>query len=424
MTFDVSFKLLRAVVVGGNWRGLCLVFLAAASLRGGVTFTDSTFNLSDYSMVTWKTSPSIGISVGQTQMGGNPGQALQILYTLPAGVGNSMVGLPRPSFTYNPATQGTIQSIDFSVEKYSAFTGCSSCRLDTTNTIRLLILQNGMYYMAVVPLPGLAGTFLKASAPGLRASDFGLFDFNTGNLNTGNVNTAVNPSFSGGVMQFGVAVRNSFQFDQFGEGDVRLDNLIINVQSGPQINTGGIVNNASYTLGSDGSAVAPGAIAAIFGSSLTDGSSCLPPTCNPTFGSNGKLNTSMAGAQVTVGGTAVPIFYATPTQLGVQIPSELTGGPAQVVVSVAGRPSTPTTATLATVAPGIFTYTADGKGPGAITHVDGSAVTTQSPAQPGELVILYATGLGPVTPAVPTGALPAGTSSSVSQVTVNIGGLG
>ena len=102
MTFDVR----------RNWRGLCLVFLAAASLRGGVTFTDSAFNPSDY----------------------------------------SMVGLPWPSFTYYPATQGTIQSIDFSVEKYSTYTGCNACQLDTTNTARLLVLRNGMYYMAVVPL--------------------------------------------------------------------------------------------------------------------------------------------------------------------------------------------------------------------------------------------------------------------------------
>src|SRR5260370_13645817 len=298
MTFDVSVKLLRAVVVRENWRGLCVVLLAAASLRGVVTFTDSTFNLSDYSIVTWKSSPSVSISVGQTQTGGNPGQALQILYSFPAGSGNSMVGLPRPSFTYNPATQGTIQSVDFSVEKYSTSTVCNACQLDTTNTARVLVLQNGMYYMAVVPLPGAAGTYLKASAPGLRASDFGLFDFNTGNLNT-----AVNPSFSGGVMQFGVAVRYQFQFNQLAEADVRLDNLVITVQSAPQINAGGIVNNASYNLGSDGSSVAPGSIAAIFGSNLTDGSFCLPPTCNPVFASNGKLTTPMPGCHVTVGGT-------------------------------------------------------------------------------------------------------------------------
>ena len=39
-------------------------------------------------------------------------------------------------------------------------------------------------------------------------------------------------------------------------------------------------------------------------------------------------------------------------------------------------------------------------------------------------MILYATGLGQVAPAVPTGALPAGASSTVSPVTLTIGGIG
>jgi uncharacterized protein (TIGR03437 family) len=187
----------------------------------------------------------------------------------------------------------------------------------------------------------------------------------------------------------------------------------------PQINSGGIVNNASYNPGSS-----PGAIAAIFGTNLTDGTSCLPPSCNPAFGSNGKLNTTMAGAQVTVNGTPVPIFYAAPLQLGIQIPFEVTGTSATAAVSVAGQASTSATITVAPFSPGIFTATADGKGAGAFTHVNGSAVTAQSPAQRGELVILYATGLGQVTPAVPTGALPAGISSTVSPVTLTVGGIG
>jgi uncharacterized protein (TIGR03437 family) len=176
-----------------------------------------------------------------------------------------------------------------------------------------------------------------------------------------------------------------------------------------QINSGGVVNNASYNLGA--------------GTNLTDGTSCLPPACNPAFGSDGKLGTTMAGAQVTVNSTPVPIFYAVPTQLGIQIPFEVTGTSATVSVSVAGQASTPATVTLAPVSPGIFTATADGKGAGAITHVDGSAVTTQNPAHPGEVVILYATGLGQVAPAVPTGALPASLSSTFASVTLTIGGI-
>jgi uncharacterized protein (TIGR03437 family) len=188
----------------------------------------------------------------------------------------------------------------------------------------------------------------------------------------------------------------------------------------PQINSGGVVNNASYALQS--SSVAPGSIAALFGTNLTNGTSCLPPACNQSF-SNGKLNTTMAGAQVTVNGTPVPIFYAVPTQLGIQIPFEATGTSATVSVSVGGQASTPVTALLGAVSPGIFTTTSDGMGAGSITHVDGSAVTTQNPAHPGELVIFWATGLGQVVPAVPTGALPASVSNTFAPVTLTIGGI-
>jgi uncharacterized protein (TIGR03437 family) len=192
------------------------------------------------------------------------------------------------------------------------------------------------------------------------------------------------------------------------------------VPAPPQINAGGVVNNASYGLASS---VAPGSIAALFGTNLTNGTSCLPPTCNPAFGSDGKLGTTMAGAQVTVNSTPVPIFYAAPTQLGIQIPFEVTGASAAVSVSVAGQASTPGSITLAPVSPGIFTATADGKGAGAITHVDGSAVTAQNPAHAGELVILYATGLGQVAPAVATGALPASVANTFAPVTLTIGGI-
>jgi len=197
-------------------------------------------------------------------------------------------------------------------------------------------------------------------------------------------------------------------------------------QLAPSVSTAGIVNNASYAPGSN--AVAPGTIVAIFGTSLTIGSTasngyCLPPSCNPTFGSNGILNTTLAGTQVTVNGTPAPIFYASPGQLGVQIPFETTGTSANVAVSANGQTSASSTLAIAGVSPGIFTVAANGQGAGAITHANGSLVTNTSPALPGEIVILYATGLGQVSPAVATGALPSATSSAVAAVTLTIGGI-
>ena len=188
----------------------------------------------------------------------------------------------------------------------------------------------------------------------------------------------------------------------------------------PAVNSNGIVNNATFA---GGAALAPGSIAAIFGTNLTDGSSCLPPSCNPAFRSNGTLNTAMAGAQVTVNGTPAPIFYATPLQLGIQIPTELTGSTASLQVSVGNQTSLSQMFSIGSVSPGIFTATSDGKGTGSITHADGSAVTSQNPAQPSEVVILYATGLGQVQPFVATGALPSSLSSTATPVVVTIDGV-
>lgn len=196
---------------------------------------------------------------------------------------------------------------------------------------------------------------------------------------------------------------------------------IVKVVTGPSISPAGVVNNASYTFA--GSSVAPGSIAAIFGSNLTDGSSCLSPSCGPTFGSNGRLNTTLAGAQVTVNGTLVPIYYASPTRLGIQIPTELTTTSATVQVSVGGQASAPATVVVEPVSPGLFSANADGQGPGAVTHADGSPVTPQNPARRGEVVVFYATGLGPVSPAVATGALASGESRTVAEVLVTVEGI-
>ncbi|MBI4465363.1 MAG: CHRD domain-containing protein [Acidobacteria bacterium] len=204
-------------------------------------------------------------------------------------------------------------------------------------------------------------------------------------------------------------------------GGLMRDQLRVAPPPPPSVSEGGVVNNAGYDLVS--SALAPGSIVAVFGTRLTDGTSCLPPSCNPTFGSDGRLGTTMAGAQVTVNGAPVPLFYAARTQLGIQLPVELTGPSATVQVSVAGQSSPARTISIGPFSPGIFTATSDGRGAGAITHANGSLVTSQNPAQPGEVLILYATGLGQITPAVSTGALPSGAATTVTRATVTIGGI-
>jgi uncharacterized protein (TIGR03118 family) len=180
----------------------------------------------------------------------------------------------------------------------------------------------------------------------------------------------------------------------------------------PSIAANGILNGASFA-----SAIAPGSIAAVFGANLTDnGSTCLPPACNPVFRSDKRLNATLAGAQVEVNGVPVPLLYASPIQLGIQVPSELTGGStATVQVIVDGQPSAASTLNVATFSPGIFA--------GGIAHANNTAVTTANAAVAGETITIYANGLGQTSPAVPTGQLPSGTAASVTTPTVTIDSL-
>jgi uncharacterized protein (TIGR03437 family) len=185
----------------------------------------------------------------------------------------------------------------------------------------------------------------------------------------------------------------------------------------PAVSQGGVVNNASFAASP--APVAPGSIAAIFGQRLTDGTSAL----SSSFGTDGRLATTLAGARVTVNGTAAPIFYATPGQVGIQIPVEVAGqNTVSLQVNVGGNLSTPVTINIAPSAPGIFTANQSGSGPGAITHADGSLVDTANPARPGEVVIIYVTGLGPLTPAVGTGVR-AGASATLTPAVVTFNGV-
>ncbi|MBI4458953.1 MAG: hypothetical protein HY648_02700 [Acidobacteria bacterium] len=190
------------------------------------------------------------------------------------------------------------------------------------------------------------------------------------------------------------------------------------VSGTPLVNEGGTVNNASFAPGTN--PVAPGTIVAIFGTNLTDGSSAE----FSAFGNDGKLLTTLAGARVTINGIAAPIFSAFPTQINAQMPTELAGvTSATIEVTVGDQTSTPRTFFVDPVSPGIFTVPSGGQGPGAITHADGSLVTTQNPAQPGEVVVIFGTGLGAVNPPVATGAPAASLHTTTATPTVTIDGL-
>ncbi len=104
---------------------------------------------------------------------------------------------------------------------------------------------------------------------------------------------------------------------------------------------------------------------------------------------------------VTVGGKACAVLSASPTALQIQIAVDAPLGPTTIQVGA----SAPFKISLAQYAPEL--YSADGTGHGDVQayHANFSLVTPSSPATAGEVILVYAIGMGPTDPVVPTGAV-------------------
>lgn len=255
---------------------------------------------------------------------------------------------------------------------------------------------------------------------------------------TGPINFTFNwtaPDVSRGAVIFNAAANaanNNFTNDpgdHIYTTEARL-NPEASVGPAPSVAANGTVNNASFAAGTN--PLAPGTIAAIFGTNLNDGSS------NPSqagFGPDGKLPTSLGGASVTFNGVPAPVFSSFAGQLNVMIPFEMAGvTQASVVVTANGQASAPQTVPLGPLSPGIFSVTSDGKGQGAVQIANttifaaptGSIAGAQTrPARPGEFLTIYCTGLGDVSNKPATGAPAGGSplSATVSTPQVTIGGI-
>jgi uncharacterized protein (TIGR03437 family) len=184
----------------------------------------------------------------------------------------------------------------------------------------------------------------------------------------------------------------------------------------PAINAGGTVNGASFRAGA---AVAPGSIASVFGSFLVS---------SPSGASSLPLPTSLSGLSMQFGsGVKAPLFYASAGQVNLQVPWELAGqAQASLTATLGGQTSAAQTVNLAPFAPGIFSTNAQGTGQGAIQDASSRLVDSSNPAAAGStVIIIYCTGLGPVTnrPASGSWAPINPLAETTTKPTVTIGGV-
>ena len=118
---------------------------------------------------------------------------------------------------------------------------------------------------------------------------------------------------------------------------------------------------------------------------------------------------------MTVNGVPAPLFFVSPGQINMQVPFATSGASANIIVNRGGSNSNTVSTPVGPSSPGVFTQNVSGIGPGIITHLDFTLVTPQSPAAPGETVILFLTGLGALNPPVADGA--PGPTSPPSETT-------
>jgi len=132
------------------------------------------------------------------------------------------------------------------------------------------------------------------------------------------------------------------------------------------------VNGAGMSAGS----TASGAIMSVYGTGMADSAAAA---------TTASLPTTLAAATVQVTDSAgviqaCPLFYASPTQINLLVPTGVASGPATFTIQH-GSSSVWASVVVESVAPGLFSMNASGKGVGAIVglRVDASGHETSVP---------------------------------------------
>ena len=163
----------------------------------------------------------------------------------------------------------------------------------------------------------------------------------------------------------------------------------------PAYTASGIVRASDYAPGP----FAPNSILTIFGSSLSRSTRQLTSDDIQA----GQLPTSLNYTQVFVDNYPAPLFYVSDGQINFLVPASQSVGPSNIRVVTEGNAGPAVTITITDAAPALFALPS---GYAIVTHADNSLVNADSPAHAGEIVVIYATGLGKTAPNPGTGEIP------------------
>jgi uncharacterized protein (TIGR03437 family) len=168
-------------------------------------------------------------------------------------------------------------------------------------------------------------------------------------------------------------------------------------------------------------APSPGELVSVFGLQLSDGleqAQSLP------------LVTTLQNGTLLLGGRPLPLVFTSAGQINVQIPYDIPPGTIQQIIAQHGtKLSVPQPVSIRSSEPAIFSTDSSGAGQGHIYVITSSGqqllANASNPATAGDVLVIYCTGLGNVSPAVTAGtAVPSDAlRNTVGQTTLTIGGV-
>jgi uncharacterized protein (TIGR03437 family) len=189
--------------------------------------------------------------------------------------------------------------------------------------------------------------------------------------------------------------------------------LTVGIRTGssiPFVDQRGVLNSASLAPNAP---LAPGALVTLFGQQLADPNpdGTVPPPA--TFAGN---------AEVRLNDVPLTLLYTSDGQINAQLPYDVpVNTELQLIVRHGGAQSVPLPVTVAAAQPAVFTVDGTGAGQGVIQdYLTGIQNDTNSPAQAGDVVVIFCTGLGGV---VSSGADASGLVPLTNPATVQIGGM-
>ncbi|HUS06335.1 MAG TPA: Ig-like domain-containing protein [Bryobacteraceae bacterium] len=189
--------------------------------------------------------------------------------------------------------------------------------------------------------------------------------------------------------------------------------------AGPRISNSRIVNAAGFQTG-----IAPGTIAAILGTGISNGISGI--VTPPDF--IGPLPTRLAGVEVLFNGISAPIYSVSNVngqeEINVQVPFEVQPGTATIEIRTGATSQTLSNVTVQPLAPGVFETNENGRRYAVIVREDGSFVSPSNPARRGEKLRAYATGLGQVTGGTATNRAATPGQSVLTPIIVGVNNAG